>query len=618
MAEEDLIFGKNRHFFGGIEPSNMKEFTTNSLNEVVSITATLPDDTVINNQILCSVAGAVIRRKRNGFPKDEFDGDLVIDIKNSISFIDNEVNYTDRWYYSAFPYTTQGVYNRNVANRSAINAQPMSIRASSNSTTSIRLIYSIPDGWVGVVVRRDTNKFPETETDGDAIGTFTTDGSYEDTDVIPGVTYFYSFFLYDINGDYLYDERNRISSTVLSDNYLYGYDLQTNNIDPSSRVSYPIDVDNYGYTPVKVDFSNDGSFNPGSWYLVPGTRFMPKPCMLRYDGTVDYYLNPNDYTQKEDGTASGVANIGFGGNAMMEWPKIYTKRWEEDEIYHFRCSNKKYDDTWDCWCNYDINDNEIDHFYTPIYNGFLDSANRLRSISGQTPSMIEGTKEIEGATANGSDWYTEVLADRLLIQDLIVLLGKSTDGQNVFGNGKAMDWNLTTPTGMLDKKGLFWGSNDETNFVKVFGIENFWGYAQRRIAGWITTNDERQLVKITRGTHDGSGASDYNVTGLDYLNPCKVPTSTSSKTSGYINSMFTADYGRLPIGIDGSASTYECDVSGWIDRTGKWNENYAIVGSSGGLSSGPFSATLWWDITRTMGGMEEPINASVSCKPRKK
>ena len=27
MAEEDLIFGKNRHFFGGIEPSNMQNFT---------------------------------------------------------------------------------------------------------------------------------------------------------------------------------------------------------------------------------------------------------------------------------------------------------------------------------------------------------------------------------------------------------------------------------------------------------------------------------------------------------------------------------------------------------------------------------------------------------------
>ena len=30
MAEEDIIFGKNRHFFGGIEPSNMITFSAKS------------------------------------------------------------------------------------------------------------------------------------------------------------------------------------------------------------------------------------------------------------------------------------------------------------------------------------------------------------------------------------------------------------------------------------------------------------------------------------------------------------------------------------------------------------------------------------------------------------
>ena len=38
---------------------------------------------------------------------------------------------------------------------------------------------------------------------------------------------------------------------------------------------------------------------------------------------VDHYLNPNDYTKKVNGSASKVADTSFGGNAMMEWPKIY-------------------------------------------------------------------------------------------------------------------------------------------------------------------------------------------------------------------------------------------------------------------------------------------------------
>ena len=54
MAEEDLIFGKNRHFFGGIEPSNMLAFSVAVESGVVKVTATLPNDTVVNNQTLSS------------------------------------------------------------------------------------------------------------------------------------------------------------------------------------------------------------------------------------------------------------------------------------------------------------------------------------------------------------------------------------------------------------------------------------------------------------------------------------------------------------------------------------------------------------------------------------
>ena len=57
MAEEDLIFGKNRHFFGGIEPSNMKVFNVTIPGGIYgklgpSVVATLPDDTVVLATIL--------------------------------------------------------------------------------------------------------------------------------------------------------------------------------------------------------------------------------------------------------------------------------------------------------------------------------------------------------------------------------------------------------------------------------------------------------------------------------------------------------------------------------------------------------------------------------------
>ena len=105
MAEEDLIFGKNRHFFGGIEPSNMLTFTAHGSTPqgqyCVLITATLPNDTLVNEQTLCTVKGAIIRRKTTDYPKDEFDGDLVADIKESTTFLDFGLSSTGTYYYAA-------------------------------------------------------------------------------------------------------------------------------------------------------------------------------------------------------------------------------------------------------------------------------------------------------------------------------------------------------------------------------------------------------------------------------------------------------------------------------------------------------------------------------------
>ena len=145
---------------------------------------------------------------------------------------------------------------------------------------------------------------------------------------------------------------------------------------------------NKNYNPAFMDYYN--KFNYGDWNLKPGEDFMPKPCMIKYEGEVVQYLDPNNYAMQEDGvTPSNVSDLDFPGNAMMEWPKIYTKRWEENGIYHFRCSDQKLDSDWDCWCNYDDNDNIIDHFYTAIYASHytttsVSTGQRLRSISGTT------------------------------------------------------------------------------------------------------------------------------------------------------------------------------------------------------------------------------------------
>lgn len=610
MAEEDLIFGKNRHFFGGIEPSNMQNFTAVIEGEHVKITAQLPADTVINGQTLCTVEGAVIRRKTTDYPKDEFDGEEVSVIKTSTTFVDSETSATGTYYYAAFPFTTQGVYNRNKANRVVVNEpEPMeefsakSVYISSSDTVKVEITAKLPDGVAGAVIRKSTTGYPTSETDGDALTTITTDTVYTDTNVTVGTTYYYSAFPYTSTGAYNRSEANRTSVTPKKRDYLFGYDLVKSTSSPSGRVSYPDDVDNAGFTPAKMNFG--GSFSYGDWNFAPGEKFMPRPCMLTYAGVVDHYLNPNDYTQKAEGGASKVADTSFGGNAMMEWPKIYTKRWEEGGVYHFRCSDTPQDESWECWSNYDRLNNQIDHFYTPIYFG-SNVSSKLRSISGQANMVSQNaTTEINYAKANGNDWYTEVLADRLLIQDLLVMMGKSTDGQTVYGKGRC-DTNSAVNTGTMNSRGMFWGSNNGTDGVKVFGMEHFWGNLWRRTAGWMNVNGT-QKVKLTRGTKDGSTASDYNTDGNGYKT---VSGATPSGTSGgYISSMKTEGFGRIPITASGSSSTFEADGL-YYNNSGTI---YAFVGGSwtNDLLCGPCCAYLY----NTPSGSNSSRGAALSCKP---
>lgn len=743
MAEEDLIFGKNRHFFGGIEPSNMIEFTVSyDVEDTVrrsKVVAKLPADTTINGQTLCSVAGAVIRKKVGAYPKDEFDGILVKNISTDETFYDEDVEVGNTYYYAAFPYTTQGVYNRNAANRFVCTIiagyEPDNMKAFTatsayyNKRARVRLNAILPDNGTedrpytvagaiirrkttgypmnetdgtlvkdlkesgefydtrvslnqvyyyaafpyttqgvynrnpanrasctpvavtigdmqvftaksirvdgqprvvltatlpantadytiaGAVIRRSTSGYPANESDGEQVATITANGTYYDTNVEVGITYYYTAFPYSTDGVYNTNgaSANHASCKVNSYAYLFGYNLKVDTRTPSVRVTYPSDADNANFTPAAMDFST-GVFNYGDWSFEPGEMFMPRPCMLTSAGVVAYYLNPNDYTKKTDGTASEISDMSFDGNAMVEWPKIWTKRWEENGIYHFRCSDVQIDGDYECWSNYDRLNNQIDHFYTPIFYGTTGTSTgtKLRSISGRSNMTSKSaSEEIDLATANGDDWYTEVLADRLLIQDLLVMMAKSTNGQAAYGNGRVSksdsELNDSLSTGVMNQKGMFWGSNDNTSGVKVFGMEHLWGNLWRRTAGWINASGN-QKVKLTRGTHDGSTATDYNLNGSGYLTVSgATPTGSSG---GYINAMKTMPYGRIPYQASGSSSTFEADSLEFNNN----QSDYAFVGgayNTGGFQCGPFCALL----TSTPSVTYFNRGAALSCKP---
>ena len=361
---------------------------------------------------------------------------------------------------------------------------------------------------------------------------------------------------------------------------IYGFSIDADESDPDLKVTYIEDA--VGKTPAYMDFES-GQFNYGSWTL--DEFFMPRPCMVKSDGTVDYYLDVNDYTKKEDGTASDVANTAYDGNAMMEWGRDGKKIWysftptnEEQTSVEVRISNKKVNDTYHNWSFYNKNNEEKDHFYTPIYQGGLFNG-KLRSLSGFLPRNVDSTAQQRTyAQANGEGWDIEQYSDYVLITLLLTLLCKSTDTQSKYGS---KIYTYARRSGTMDQKGMFYGEDPDgsSKGIKVFGMEYWWGSMFRRILGY-TINALKPTFKLTPGTADGSTASDFNATGAStgYLS-----VSSQLPGSGYITKMKFENNGIMyPVQVGGSSTSHYCD-----NVTADSGTNYVAL--FGGYSSGIYT-----------------------------
>jgi len=390
---------------------------------------------------------------------------------------------------------------------------------------------------------------------------------------------------------------------------IYGWHVNPNESDSSNAVTYLEDA--VGMTPATMQSSN---FGYGSW---ENAFFMPKPCMLKSDGTVDYYLDPNDYSKKIDGSPSDVADPNYDGNAMMEWGLIWYKfeGGTVDGEGYFYVSDTKIDDSYKCWCNVDSQNNITPHFYTAIYNGT--GTAKLRSISGVALTSENGngsttaTQEVMRATANNTtedvEWYTDVWCDRLLINALLVLIGKSLNTQAVFGRG--LDTGGQTAkeayvTGTLNDKGLFWGDTSNGNSAaKVFGMENWWACCWHRTAGCIAVN--RMLkIKLTYGTADGSTAEGYNQTGNGYIDNGMIPSS-----NGFARTMTYNQYGYMTSDVsNNSPSTYYADC--FYQSTGT---KYLLVG--GRSIEGRDAGAFYFYLDAAPGQASLTVSTTLSCKP---
>lgn len=461
-----------------------------------------------------------------------------------------------------------------------------------------------------VIVRRKKDSFPTDENDGEHVFTVSRNefGKYKDKpfiDVVNGSTddiYYYKAFPVSVNGIVSYREDNNRKCKI-KDYQIYGFRIDQNESDPEVMVQYLDDVDNTYFSPAHMNYEKD-VFDYGDW---EDSWFIKKlkPCMLNYDGTVAYELNKDDYALKADGSPSDITDDTFEGNVMVGFPKIYWKIIDNgNDTVDVYFSDRKLDSDYVCWCNINETGEEIDYFYYCAYNSSYTDP-RMRSLSGKSmDGNYNFSTAFTRAKANNitgqNAWHIELFIDRVLINLLLTLIGKSTDSQTVFGMGNSS--NVNGITGVLDKNGLFYGKTTPHN-IKVFGIENYWGNQLRYTAGAISGSGVVKL-KLTHSTLDGSTVEGYNGNGSGYKSISGLSTS-----NGYISKMKFTDNIMFPSETKASVTTKYCDQYAIQTDT-----RFAYCGGTGTSTLGLVGA-FYIGFNCNSSSKAVGIASGLSCKP---
>lgn len=575
LEEMKWTVNKVKEFGEGFLPKNMRRFNAiQSSVDTVSITFLEPEDTVIENQRLLTVKGVVVLVKEGSCPKHHKDGTLIIDNTTlgqheSTPVVVENMEMEHTYYFAAFPYSENGVYNEtgNEANVAAV-----TIHEGETVTVNVNVDNDCDFIQADITLHNVTTGEDQTQT-------------------ISGTSQI--GFSVNVNEEYYItaeavkayktpDQTEHFTaaagfSRTIDFNYirriLFGYYKDTEDSNYETRIHY-IEM-NENFEPMRCEATAAGGWTDGDWseencWILKGNL----PFMVKYDRTIDYELDHDDYSKKKDGGASDISNTAYAGNAMATIPLIWVKRYTEgNKQYHLFC-DIKLDEDFHAYAHTREDGSIAPYMFGPMCGGSL-LAGKLRSIAGQTQLNSQtAANEIAYAKANGEGWNVGYYSIIQLLWELETLFTKSSHKQDACGYGNYQGGTSAgnlSKTGTLLTGGRFWGHGPSVNKPRKFmHIERQMG-AWERINGWLYVG----------GKHYIKQHEPYNETGADYIN---TGLSMSGTTATYIKKTVLTDNGELPTVLGGSSDSYEC-CGGWYNAS---QVDHAIVdgGCNGGLLCG--------------------------------
>lgn len=392
-----------------------------------------------------------------------------------------------------------------------------------------------------------------------------------------------------------------ILTLPLSDSIIYKFKLNEYYSNPNDMITYPPDCDNYWFKPAdsnlyheKIPYYEDmARVKLNSW---ENAFFLPKPCMLRWDGTVDYYLDIRNYRRKDKTSSlSDIDNPDYDGNAMMEWSS-YKLNGEKRPFYWayvpddngrggvFTISTHKLNEKMDAWNFYNYKGEIANSFYTAITHGLfsyditntkfsgkkvlrsiilkknidnLPYKNKLKRFNNDTntQTLAFGSTGMHFVkNINNKIYNVDTFNNLQLLIFLTMLMFKTSDMRTVIFdtstyNKPVMDNIISGETRYDDFfiSGLFDGhkTEDEDGYTKAKGI------VLNKIFGMYCGLFTKDKKRITLGCFINSKR------GLIYTK-MKYVSSDKNLENGYFSSLFLSDKN---LNIDTAATLNEQIIS---------------------------------------------------------
>jgi len=521
-----------------------------------------PIDVVVSGETMASWASTKLVRKAGSYPENESDGTLVL--TNSVRDQYQTDGYTDTsltndvtYYYRLFPVSALGAVTNNSANN--VSGTPFHLIvylgncteiSAASGNAQITLKWTDPEDvvegettlatWNRTVLVRKTGGYPINISDGTEIVSSTIRNQYQsagyvDTGLSNDITYYYKLFPISNEEVITIDVGNNVSGTP-SNSVIYGVQVDVYNSNPETSVSYTDGA--VGMTP-----------GDAAWDLTPIYSGI-KPCILK-DGVVQYYLNPNDFTQKEDGSAADITS-GADGDVMIEIPKMGTQIDTCGAFLTVKITNGLNVPGFHYYAHSRDVEGDRDNLYVSAYLGFVDGSNKMRSLSGKTPINNITLSELRTAAQNngnieGNGYDLLSFYPLILLQCLYLIRFKNLNSQVALGQGYAAADNTgVITTGNTNNQGMYYGEQTGHYQVKCLGIEDLWGNLYHFIEG----------IRISHYYELTTAYKNFNDTGSGYTN---LGILCSNRIDGYMSRPWCNNNAGFIIKESfGSETTYFC------------------------------------------------------------